>query len=96
MTTAAYFLLFHASALVAFCAAAHVARSRLVLAAASLVGMGALLFSGDLALRAWSGLVLIRMAAPAGGMLMIVGWAMATLVLPLALGADDRQTNQKV
>lgn len=95
MTTAAYFLLFHAPALIALCAVARLARGRLVLAAASLIGIGTLLFSGDLALRAGPGLTLLRLAAPTGGLLMIAGWAMAAVALPLALGDNQGRTNPK-
>ncbi|MCE6074100.1 DUF423 domain-containing protein [Agrobacterium vitis] len=45
------------------------------------IGLGVLLFAGDLAVKQWTGQSLFPMAAPTGGIAMMVGWAL------LALGA---------
>jgi uncharacterized membrane protein YgdD (TMEM256/DUF423 family) len=77
--TAAYFLLLHAAALLgltacagAFAADAAFARA-LILVGAGLA-IGAIIFSADLASRAFSGARLFPMAAPIGGSLIILGW----------------------
>lgn len=72
LQTAAYFLLFHAAAVAALSAAA--AGRRVVLAGASLIVVGALLFSGDLVLRALADRKLLGGSAPFGGTIMILGW----------------------
>jgi uncharacterized membrane protein YgdD (TMEM256/DUF423 family) len=46
--------------------------------------LGTVLFSGDLALRALKGAKLFAMAAPAGGILMLLGWAGLALSALLA------------
>ena len=90
-TTAAYFLLFHAAALVGLCTAASAARraaalqAAALMVAASLVALGTLLFSGHLALHALADRVPIPLAAPLGGSLIILGWLVAAVALPLAL-----------
>lgn len=86
VTTAAYFLLFHGAGLTALCGLVRARRDRGLLVAGSLIGLGAILFSGDLALRALAGVTLIHMAAPTGGTLMIAGWLVAAVALPLRLG----------
>lgn len=85
------FLILHAAALLGI-AALTVALPRLVWAGAGLA-LGACLFSGDLASRAFLGDRLFPMAAPTGGSLMIVSWlALAGLIAvsrvraPSALG----------
>ncbi len=86
VVTAAYFLLFHAAALVGLCTAAAVAQRAVpAMVAASLIACGTLLFSGHLALHALAGLVPIPFAAPVGGSLTILGWLVAAVALPLAL-----------
>ena len=58
-------------------------RSRMVLAAGSVLAAGTLVFGGDLALRHWLGHALFAGAAPLGGGVMILGWlglALAGLV----------------
>ena len=90
-TTAANFLLFHAAALVGMStAAAHGRRAAPLMAAASLVATGAFLFSGHLALHALAGRVPVRIAAPVGGSLTILGWLVAAVALPLALAAPHQ------
>jgi uncharacterized membrane protein YgdD (TMEM256/DUF423 family) len=81
LDSAAYMLLFHASAVIALVAAidrALVGRTLGLIAAWGLV-IGAILFSGDLALRAFAQIKPFPMAAPIGGMLMIGAWVVVTL-----------------
>jgi uncharacterized membrane protein YgdD (TMEM256/DUF423 family) len=69
-------LLFHASAVIAAVAAAAqglIPRPLGLIAAGGLV-IGAALFAGDLALRAFVGHRLFPMAAPIGGVVLIVSW----------------------
>ncbi len=78
LDVAARFLMIHAPALLALPAldgsgAAPPGPLRL---AGFLLGLGLLLFCGDLALRALAGLSVLPMAAPVGGMLLIAGWAL--------------------
>ncbi|MDB5545304.1 MAG: hypothetical protein JWO64_2453 [Hyphomicrobiales bacterium] len=49
--------------------------------AATVVLLGALVFCGDLALRALAGHALAPMAAPTGGLILITGWALAGIAL---------------
>jgi uncharacterized membrane protein YgdD (TMEM256/DUF423 family) len=76
LDSAAYMLLFHAVAVIGV--AALIAQGALwrPLALAALIAwiVGALLFSGDLALRAFAGHRLFVMAAPSGGIILIAGW----------------------
>jgi uncharacterized membrane protein YgdD (TMEM256/DUF423 family) len=53
--------------------------TRMTAAAAGLVLLGALLFCGDLGMRALATRSLFPMAAPSGGLLMIAGWLAAGL-----------------
>lgn len=85
-TTAAYFALFHAAALVGMSTAATASHRPIpLLLAASLVALGTLLFSGHLALHALSGLVPVPFAAPVGGTITILGWLVAAVALPISL-----------
>jgi uncharacterized membrane protein YgdD (TMEM256/DUF423 family) len=88
LKTAADFLLFHAAALLAILALARGRVTRGLMVAGSLIGIGAVLFCGDLAIRALAGLRLVPMAAPTGGMLMIAGWLGVAVAAPLALRHD--------
>ncbi len=72
LTTAATFLLIHAAAVAGLGAGASTRRG--LLQAASLLVIGSVLFSGDIAMRAINGAPLWRMAAPTGGVMLIVGW----------------------
>ncbi len=72
LVTAATFLMIHAAAVAGLCASAQTRRG--LLQAASLLVIGAVLFSGDISMRAISGETLWRMAAPTGGMILIAGW----------------------
>jgi len=74
--SAGHMLLFHAAAVVGGVALLRqgvVWRPLLILALAGWV-LGAALFSGDLALRAFTGHRLFAMAAPAGGIILIAAW----------------------
>lgn len=62
----------HAPALVAL--AASLERFRTASIAGLLLGLGTLLFAGDLLNRHYNGAALFPMAAPAGGMAMMAGW----------------------
>ena len=81
LDTAARFLLVHAAALLAV--AALLGEASLSPRVASLAGLvlllGLGLFCGDLVRRAYSGAALFPMAAPAGGFLLMAGWALIGL-----------------
>jgi len=47
--------------------------------------LGAILFSGDVALRAFVGHRLFPMAAPSGGIILIVAWLALTVAAAVAL-----------
>src|SRR5579863_8205471 len=84
--TASQFLILHAAALLGVSAAARAAaprRRRRLLAAGAMLALGALLFSGDLAWRAFAGVRLFPFAAPSGGSLMILSWAALAVVFAL-------------
>jgi uncharacterized membrane protein YgdD (TMEM256/DUF423 family) len=76
LDNAAYMLLFHAAALL--CGAALVQQGLLwrplMLAVLTAWVVGAVLFSGDIAMRAFAGYRLFPMAAPAGGVILIAAW----------------------
>jgi hypothetical protein len=72
LTTAATFLLIHATAVAGLCAGGTARRG--LLQAATLMMIGAILFSGDITLRTLTGASPMRMAAPTGGVMLIVGW----------------------
>lgn len=76
LSTAANMLLFHAPALLALGLAA---RGRLLPYAGLALALGVALFSGDLMARDFLGNRLFPMAAPAGGVIMIVGWLMVAV-----------------
>jgi uncharacterized membrane protein YgdD (TMEM256/DUF423 family) len=74
--SAGYMLLFHAAAVVGGAALLQHGVGWRPLLIAALTGwvLGAALFSGDLALRAFVGHRLFAMAAPAGGIILIAAW----------------------
>ena len=72
--TAAYFLILHAAALMGVSAWARVDGSRALGVAGAALGVGTIVFSADLASRAFSGERLFPFAAPIGGSLMILAW----------------------
>jgi uncharacterized membrane protein YgdD (TMEM256/DUF423 family) len=76
LDSAGAMLLFHASAVIAAVAVigqGHLLRPLGLIAAGGLI-IGAALFAGDLALRAFVGHRLFPMAAPTGGIVLIVSW----------------------
>lgn len=85
LDSAANMLLFHACAVVAVTVASHnglTARWPSAIAAAGFI-LGAALFAGDIALRAYAGQRLFPMAAPTGGTLLILSW-LAVAIAALA------------
>ncbi len=76
LDTAANFLLFHAAATLAVCGLSLGLPQRGIwfLVPAGLFLSGGLLFGGDLSLRVLAGTKLFPMAAPIGGILLILGW----------------------
>ncbi|MDB5510825.1 MAG: hypothetical protein JWR08_308 [Enterovirga sp.] len=81
LATAAAFLLAHAPALMvtAGLVASGFLQRALGRIAGSVTLVGLMLFSGDLAVRALAGLVLLPNAAPTGGVLLMAGWLLAGL-----------------
>jgi uncharacterized membrane protein YgdD (TMEM256/DUF423 family) len=78
LATAAQFLLFHAPALLALALLAGSGRLRpgAVRVAGVLLALGLALFSGDLSARVLIQVPLFPMAAPGGGMILILGWVL--------------------
>jgi uncharacterized membrane protein YgdD (TMEM256/DUF423 family) len=76
LDSAGTMLLAHAAAILGGLAMAHGGFAWRPLALVALAGfvLGAGLFSGDVALRAFAGHRLFPMAAPAGGMILIASW----------------------
>jgi uncharacterized membrane protein YgdD (TMEM256/DUF423 family) len=86
LETAARFLLVHAPALIgvavlAGTGLAHPGASR---AAGLALALGLVLFAGDLVMRVLRGGPLFAMAAPSGGVILMIGWALIALaaILP--------------
>jgi uncharacterized membrane protein YgdD (TMEM256/DUF423 family) len=86
LDSAAHMLLFHAAALLGGAGLAYQGLLWRPLALAALVGwvVGAALFSGDIAMRAFAGHRLFAMAAPTGGVILIVAWL---VLVAAALGS---------
>ena len=76
LQTAAQFLLFHAPALLALAglSAGGFVNLKLGRLAGYVLVLGLVLFCGDLSRRALAGLPLAPMAAPTGGILLMIGW----------------------
>ncbi len=76
LQTAAYFLLFHAPALlaVAMLAQSGLARAGIARLGGGALVLGLILFCGDLSVRALLSAAPIPMAAPTGGMILMAGW----------------------
>jgi uncharacterized membrane protein YgdD (TMEM256/DUF423 family) len=87
---ASQMMLFHASALLTLGLYGRAAGSLgFVLQGAGLaILLGVALFAGDLTMRQYRGHALFPMAAPSGGTLMIIGWALV-LVAGLLFGSRD-------
>jgi uncharacterized membrane protein YgdD (TMEM256/DUF423 family) len=81
LETAARFLLLHAPALLAVVAlaAAGAVDERVARFAACAMLLGLALFCGDLVMRAYRDLPLFPRAAPTGGMVLMLGWALVAL-----------------
>jgi len=87
LDSAAYMLLFHAAAILGGAALMQqgvLARPWMVVVLAAWV-VGAALFSGDIALRAFAGHRLFPFAAPTGGVILIAAWLALALVAVAAL-----------
>jgi uncharacterized membrane protein YgdD (TMEM256/DUF423 family) len=87
LDSAAYMLLFHAAALLG---GAALAQRGLLFRPLMLVVLiawvvGAALFSGDIAIRAFAGHRLFAFAAPAGGIILIGGWLALAVAAAVAL-----------
>ena len=87
LDSAGQMLLFHAAAVIAAAVALHQALLSRPLALAATIGLilGAVLFSGDIAMRAFAGHRLFPMAAPAGGVMLIVSWLGLAIAAVIAL-----------
>jgi uncharacterized membrane protein YgdD (TMEM256/DUF423 family) len=88
LDSASSMLLFHAPAVIAAVLAAGngmVMRPLGLLAASGFV-VGALLFAGDIAMRAYIGHRLFPMAAPSGGIMLIASWLTLAAAALAALG----------
>jgi len=85
--SAAYMLLFHAVALLGGAALAQLGLLWRPLALVVLIAWiaGSLLFSGDIALRAFAGHRLFAFAAPAGGIILIAAWVGVAAAAVVAL-----------
>ena len=92
LNAASLILLAHAPAIIACLAAA---RADLILpalgrVASLLLSFGATLFSADIAMRVFIGMPLFPMAAPSGGVILIIGWGIIGLGAALRLFARTR------
>jgi uncharacterized membrane protein YgdD (TMEM256/DUF423 family) len=90
LDSAAYMLLFHAAAVLGAAALVQQAMLWRPLALAVLAGfvLGAALFSGDIALRAFTAHRLFPFAAPSGGFILIASWLglIAAAIVPAMRG----------
>jgi uncharacterized membrane protein YgdD (TMEM256/DUF423 family) len=88
LEAAAYLMLFHA---VAVLGVASLSGQKLLLQPLGLIAMasfvaGGVLFAGDISMRAFAGHRLFPMAAPTGGMLLILGWLVVAGATVAAVG----------
>jgi uncharacterized membrane protein YgdD (TMEM256/DUF423 family) len=93
LDSAAWLLLFHATAILGAASLAHQGQlwRPLGFAAMACFVSGGALFAGDIAVRAFAGQRLFPMAAPTGGTLLLVGWlALAVAALVAAVAAAPR------
>jgi uncharacterized membrane protein YgdD (TMEM256/DUF423 family) len=89
LDSAGYLLLLHGIAALGAALALNAGLAWRPLALAGVIGLiaGAVLFAGDVSLRAFAGQRLFPMAAPAGGMILIAGWVvLAAAALVAARG----------
>ena len=87
LDSAGQMLLFHAAAVIAAAAALQSGLLFRPLALAAAIGLvvGAVLFSGDIAMRAFAGHRLFPYAAPAGGFVLIASWLGVAAAAVIAL-----------
>jgi uncharacterized membrane protein YgdD (TMEM256/DUF423 family) len=87
LDSASYMLLFHSAAVLGGAALLQQGQLWRPLGLIALIGLvlGGTLFSGDVALRAFTGHRLFPMAAPAGGTIMIVAWLVLAVAAIVAL-----------
>jgi len=92
LDAAASMLLFHAAAALGAAALAQqgLLHRSLALAVIAAWAIGAVLFSGDIALRAFAGHRLFPMAAPTGGTMLILGWLLLAVAALAAWRARSR------
>jgi uncharacterized membrane protein YgdD (TMEM256/DUF423 family) len=90
LDVAGYMLLFHAAAVLGGVSAAGQGLLSRPLALVALAGfmLGAALFAGDLAMRAFAGTRLFPMAAPGGGLILIASWLALALAALMTLLRD--------
>lgn len=91
LDSAGHMLLFHAAAVLGGTAVIHqglIWRPLGIVAVAGLI-LGAALFSGDLALRAFAGQRLFPMAAPTGGVVLIASWLVLAAAALVALARGN-------
>src|SRR5262249_5704073 len=89
LDSAGYLLLFHAASVIAMLAVLGQGLAWRPLAIAGIIGLiaGAGLFASDVAMRAYFRHRLFPMAAPIGGIVLIVGWL--TIALSALMGARN-------
>jgi uncharacterized membrane protein YgdD (TMEM256/DUF423 family) len=87
LDSAGQMLLFHAAAVIGAAAVLHQGLLFRPLALAAVIGLivGAVLFSGDIAMRAFAGHRLFPMAAPTGGIILIASWLGLAVAAVVAL-----------
>jgi uncharacterized membrane protein YgdD (TMEM256/DUF423 family) len=87
LDSAGQMLMFHAAAVMAAAVALQQGLLFRPLALAATIGLivGAVLFSGDIAMRAFAGHRLFPMAAPAGGVILIASWLGLAIAAVIAL-----------
>ena len=87
LDSAGQMLLFHAAAVIAAAAALQSGLLFRPLALAAAIGLvlGAVLFSGDIAMRAFAGHRLFPYAAPTGGFVLIASWLGVAVAAVIAL-----------
>jgi uncharacterized membrane protein YgdD (TMEM256/DUF423 family) len=92
LDSAAYMLLFHATAILGGAATVHQGLLWRPIGAVVLAAwvLGAILFSGDISLRALAGHRLFAMAAPIGGTILIGAWLVLAAAAIAALVARSR------
>ncbi|MBO0344649.1 DUF423 domain-containing protein [Roseibium limicola] len=79
MNQAGEMLMFHAPALAAMGLLAQLRRAPIAALALTVMSIGLALFCGDLVMRAMADHRLFPMAAPSGGMALIISWALFAL-----------------